>query len=227
VAAKENDVSQKIKTIGVGGVNCYLIATSDGYVLVDTGLPGKRSAVEKELESAGCKSGNLKLIVLTHGDYDHAGNAAYLRGKHGARIAMHGADSGRVERGDWSWGFKARPDRFLAPFRIVSLFVRPGEFETFQPDLSVEDGQSLSEFGLEARVLHLPGHTRGSIGILTSDGDLFCGDLLDSIRGRPDLQFFIDDLAAANASLRKLRGLSIGAVYPGHGKPFPMQRLRQ
>jgi len=54
-------------------------------------------------------------------------------------------------------------------FRIVALFIRPGEFDTFQPDVILEDQQNLSGYGLEATVLHLPGHTKGSIGILTAD----------------------------------------------------------
>ena len=39
--------------------------------------------------TAGCKLGSLKLIVLTHGDFDHTGNAAYLRHKYAIKIAMH------------------------------------------------------------------------------------------------------------------------------------------
>jgi len=65
----------------LGGVNCYLIETDTGYILIDTGGSNKRTDLEKELESAGCQPGNLKLIVLTHGDFDHTGNAAYLRKK--------------------------------------------------------------------------------------------------------------------------------------------------
>jgi len=42
----------------------------------------------------------------------------------------------------------------------------------------LEEGQPLSDVGLDASVLHLPGHSKGSIGILTASGDLFCGDLL-------------------------------------------------
>jgi len=215
---------QAIKTVDVGGVNCFLAKTGDGFILIDTSLPSKRFELEKELASAGCRPGDLRLIVLTHGDYDHAGNAAYLRDKYGAPVAMHREDSRRVESGDWSWGFKAKPDRFSLVFRLVSLFVRPGKFDTFKPDVYVEDGQSLSAYGFAAEVLHLPGHTRGSIGILTANGDLFCGDLLDNLFRKPQLQFFINDLAAANASVERLKRLEgIGTVYPGHGKAFPME----
>jgi hydroxyacylglutathione hydrolase len=59
--------------------------------LIDTGCSSQRANLEKELGSAGCKPGNLKAIVLTHGDFDHSGNASYLGKKFGTKMAMHHA----------------------------------------------------------------------------------------------------------------------------------------
>jgi len=70
---------QEIRTIYFGWVNCYLIKSDTGYILIDTGFSTKRTDLEKKLESAGCQPGNLKLIVITHGDFDHIGNCTYLR----------------------------------------------------------------------------------------------------------------------------------------------------
>jgi len=216
----------KIETICLASVNSYLLGAEDGFVLIDTGKPEKRGELDARLDSAGCAPGALRLIVLTHGDYDHAGNAPYLRDKHGATIAMHPDDAGRVEQGDWSLNMKPKPDKFPLLFRTMALFVRPGPFETFIPDVLLDDAQSLKDYGLDAVVLHLPGHTKGSIGILTSDGDLFCGDLMDSMMGRPSLEFFIDDMSAARASLASLRQFNVGMVYPGHGKPFRLDQVK-
>ncbi len=63
-------MTSEIKTINLGLVNCYLVKTGDGFFLIDTGWATKRTELEKELESAGCKPGNLKLVILTHGDSD-------------------------------------------------------------------------------------------------------------------------------------------------------------
>ena len=155
-----------IRTIHHAAVNCYLVTAREGYVLIDTGKPENRTDLDADLEDAGCGLGMLRLIVLTHGDYDHAGNAAYLRDKYGTKVAMHRDDSGRVERADWNWNLKPTPDKFGLIFRVVSLFIKPGPFDTFEPDVYVEDEESLSDYGLDATVLRLPGHTKGSIGIL-------------------------------------------------------------
>jgi glyoxylase-like metal-dependent hydrolase (beta-lactamase superfamily II) len=220
---------QEIKTIslllpiGLGPVNCYLIKTNTGHILIDTGGSNRRTDLEKELESTGCNPGNLKLIVLTHGDFDHTGNAAYLRKKFGTKIAMHYDDLGMVERGDMFWNRKKGNIliRMIAP--ILFGF---GKSKRFKPDLYIEDGYDLSEYGFDAKVLHIPGHSKGSIGILTADGDFFCGDLLTNW-DKPVLNSIMDDSAAANASAGKLKNLRIKTAYPGHGKPFPMEVMSQ
>jgi len=216
---------QEIKTISLslpyrmGSVNCYLTETDTGYILIDTGGSNKRTDLEKELESAGCQPGNLKLIVLTHGDFDHAGNAAYLRKKFGTKIAMHYDDSGMVERGNMFWN-RNKSNIFI---RMISpILLGFGKSERFKPDLYIGDGDDLSEHGFDAKVLHIPGHSKGSIGILTSGGDLFCGDLLENT-DKPALNSIMDDPATANGSIEKLKSLKINKVYPGHGEPFPME----
>ncbi|MDY6864415.1 MAG: MBL fold metallo-hydrolase [Halobacteriota archaeon] len=215
----------KIKTISsslpckLGTVNCYLIETDTGCILIDTGGSNKRTNIEKELESAGCNPGNLKLIVLTHGDFDHTGNAAYLNEKFDVKIAMHQDDSGMAERGDMFWN-RRKGNILLGT--IARILFRFGKKERFQPDLYIEDGYDLSEYGFDAKVLHIPGHSKGSIGILTAYGDLFCGDLFEN-KDKPVLNSIMDDLSAANVSVEKMKSLEINTVYPGHGKPFPME----
>lgn len=220
---------QEIETITLslpfkmGTVNCYWVKTDTGCILIDTGSANQRGVLESELESAGCRPGNLDLVVLTHGDFDHAGNAAYLGKTFGAKIAMHEDDAGMVERGDMFWNRKTGNVllRWLSP--ILFGF---GKQKRFTPDLFVEDGSDLSAHGFDARIVDLPGHSKGSIGILTAGGDLFCGDLLENT-AKPALNSIMDDLMAANASVEKLAGMGIKTVYPGHGSPFSMDMFRQ
>lgn len=217
-------MTAKIQTIKAGS-NCFLLQAGDGFVLIDSGVAARRAALEKSLARAGCRPGDLKLMVLTHGDSDHADNCAHLQREYGAPVGMHPADVQMVERGDMSLGRKARPDRITAMGRVIGLVGRlmsllgPPPFDRFSPDLFLEDGQSLSLYGLDATIVHLPGHSKGSIGVLTGDGNLFCGDLIYNFF-RPGM-VWIDDLPEANASIDRLRALNVGTVYPGHGKAFP------
>jgi len=211
----------EIKTISLplplrfGSVNCYLLESDSGGMLIDTACGNSRARLERELEG----SGNLKLIVLTHGDFDHSGNAAYLRKRFGARIAMHREDAGMVERGDIFAGRRKGNFFFRKMAPVLFGF---GRSKRFKPDFYLEDGDDLSQYGFEARVVHIPGHSRGSIGVVTAGGELFSGDLLIKKDGAKRNKL-IDDPAAAEASIKKLKGLGIKTVYPGHGRPFPME----
>ena len=220
-------MSQAIRTIHLelpyhlGGVNCYLIVTDTGHVLIDTGPSNRRAALEQELDRAGCRPGNLKLIIMTHGDFDHTGNAAYLHNKYGAPLAIHPADAGVLESGDMFWNRKTG-NAFLR--KLSPALFGFGKAERCKPDELLDDGSDLSDYGWNAHVLDLPGHSLGSIGILTAGGELFCGDLLTNIE-RPALNSIIDNLSAAQRSIARLKELKISTVYPGHGEPFAIEAL--
>lgn len=205
----------------LGNVNCYLIQTDAGFFLIDTGGINNRAQLEQELQSAGCRPGTLKWIILTHGDFDHTGNAAYLRDQYAAKIGMHRGDSAMLQRGDM-YANRKKPNIIFRT--LASLVFKFGPAEKCAPDLLLEDGHHFSAEGLDARVLLIPGHSSGSIGILSAAGDFFCGDLLENT-AHPALNSIIDDLAVARTSLEKLSTLPIQTVYPGHGAPFSMDQF--
>ena len=207
----------------LGRVNCYLIKTDTGHILIDTGSSNQRSALEQELRYAGCQPGDLKLIILTHGDFDHTGNAAYLRRKFGAPLAMHPADFGMIERSDM---FASRSNANPIFKAIAPLLFRFGESNRVTPDIKLAEGFDLAGYGMAAQVISIPGHSRGSIGILTSDGNLFVGDLLENTK-QPALNSIMDDRVAAQASVDKLKGLNVKTVYPGHGRSFSLDQIKE
>ena len=233
-------MSKEVRVIAPSMVNCYLVKLDDGFILVDTG--GKtvfdmdfktfRDAVEKELENAGYTPGKMKLIVITHGDGDHTGNASFFRDKYKAKIAMHPADNYIVENGKLS---NARVKSFvfgiissLMGFSSSKLKATLENYEKFTPDIALSEGFDLSPYGWNAKVIHLPGHTEGSVGIISEDGDLFCGDILAYYgKGKPVLSFLGVDFNEMKKSLEKIKKLDVKTVYPGHGKPFSGELLKQ
>jgi glyoxylase-like metal-dependent hydrolase (beta-lactamase superfamily II) len=209
------------RRIELSYVNAYLVTAGDGYVLIDTGVPRQWDRLEGELRSAGCLPGRLKLAIITHGDVDHTGNAAVLQHRYGVKIAMNQADVGMVTIGPAAGRRARHPVGRLLLWMGNTL---SGKVERFQPDVLLEDGQDLASYGLAARVLHTPGHTRGSIVVLTDDGRLFAGDTLTN-RRRPGRGPFSDSEEDLQKSLARLKKATVRVVYPGHGDPFPGDAL--
>jgi hydroxyacylglutathione hydrolase len=202
-------------------VNCYLIKLEKGYLLIDTSFMSQRKVLESRLDEEGLKPGNLNLIILTHGDFDHVGNAAYLRNKYKAKIAMHSGDLGMVERGDLFASRTSRGVIIRSLAKFIMFVTRMGlkKKDRFKPDIILEEGDQLLEFQFNGKVICLPGHSKGSIGIITPDNDLFCGDVFMN-QTEPTTTSLVDDQDEFEETLEKIKNMNPRMIFPGHGKPF-------
>jgi hydroxyacylglutathione hydrolase len=220
---------EQIVTIDLGFVNAYLLRARDGFILADTGLASQWARLVAALTAAGCAPGLLKLVVITHADMDHAGNARRLQAEWNAPVAVHGGDAAALRTGEGPKRHGRGPvsSATMGLTGLLRRFARSVRPEPLQPDFILMDGQSLESWGLDARVLHLPGHTPGSIALLTAGGALIAGDVFAN-RGRPDLSPFVESFDDYLASLEKAKSLagSIKVVYPGHGRSFPGAAIR-
>ncbi len=214
---------EDIKIIEMTFVNAFLVKAKSGYILIDTGLSMHWEKLENELVSAGCFPNNLKLVIITHGDFDHTGNCAKLQEKYKCKIAMNKDDTNIVETGI----ITKRKVRTLTAKIFVfirKLKRRKLTFDKFKPDIYLTDGQNLNEYGIDAAIVHIPGHTKGSIGILTEDGILFSGDTFTNMR-KPDTAAYVENSKELENSITRLKNMNIKTIYPGHGKPFEMELL--
>jgi glyoxylase-like metal-dependent hydrolase (beta-lactamase superfamily II) len=107
---------------------------------------------------------------------------------------------------------------------LMSIFFKPGAFKTFIPDLYLDESFSFTPYGFNGKVIHIPGHSKGSIGILTEDGSFICGDFLYNFFGKPS-QEFCDNMEDYHSNAEKIKSLPVQIFYPGHGTPFTMQQF--
>lgn len=239
-------LGHEVMRIDLGAVNCYLGKTQDGFILFDTGgytifdrqFTNRRERLIAELGKVGCRPEHLKLIVLTHGDFDHTANAAYLRDKYEVPVAMHVGDL-RLTQDLSLETLMASVDLDQYRSFMVKAFLRlmkkrvkeiiedvADDFERFEPDVLIDEGFELKEYGFDGVVLHLPGHTDGSIGVLTSDRALICGDTLTNVF-KPDKAPNAADFKKLEESVQRIKHLNINLIYPGHGKPFHLDGGRK
>lgn len=191
---------------------CHLVEGDGGLVLVDAGSRGHADRILKHVHALGKP---LRLIFVTHAHLDHYGCAAAVRRATGAVIAIHGADADDMARGVTNvgtvrlWGHLTK--------RVLPLIERVAGPEPVEADVTVEEGDDLTRWGLDARVIHTPGHTPGSCTLLTGDSVAFVGDLVSPMLfPHPQMLYAVDWTRLAD-SLRRVQALSPRRVYCGHG----------
>jgi glyoxylase-like metal-dependent hydrolase (beta-lactamase superfamily II) len=212
--------------IGNDIVAAHLLVADDGITLVDAALPGHYADLRRELSALGRPITDIRGIVLTHGDSDHIGFAERLRRELDIPVFVGAADADRA-KGAKPPASEKDAKRIGPMLGFAAYMVRKGGLRI--PALgevrAVADGDVLELPG-RPRVVAMPGHSPGSIGVLAPEvRAVFVGDALTTrsvVTGStgPRPAPFTDDRAAASASLEHLRDLDVEWIVPGHGAPW-------
>lgn len=207
-------------------VASYLLDLPDGITLVDAGMPGHWRDLQRTLAAIDRPLGDIRGVVLTHGDSDHIGFAERLRREAGVPVYVHVADAHRVRTGE-------KPKTPMGSARLIPLLgflgygIRKNALRT--PQVSevreISHGDVLDLPGSPV-VIGMPGHSPGSIAVHVPAVDaVFVGDALTTrhvLTGRSGAQPapFTDEPEEALASLDRLADVSASWVLPGHGAPW-------
>ena len=191
-----------VTTANNSKTNCYIIAdeyTKEAMVIDPGGEPEKIITMLEVLDV------KLKYIVLTHCHGDHIGAAPEIKKTKGGKILIHRLESESVND------------------RNINLVEYVGMNDDIKIDVDARlDDEDLIHIGeIAFKVIHTPGHTRGSICLYCAQEKLLIsGDtLFNGTWGRTDLPTsnFEDIIASITNRLMILPEETI--VYPGHGKP--------
>ncbi|GII85238.1 MBL fold metallo-hydrolase [Sphaerisporangium siamense] len=200
----------------------YLVRIPGGYALIDTGVPGSAPEILDALAQVGARPRDVREIVLTHGHVDHMGSAADLVEATGARVLAGAADAPVIR------GLRPEPEvTFTDSERVLHEQVMAGFAAAGLPplrhvevDVELRDGDVLDGWGETVRVLHVPGHTPGSVALhLPSSGVLFPGDNVAAAEGRVILGPFNVARQEAIASFHRLAELDVETLCVPHGDP--------
>jgi glyoxylase-like metal-dependent hydrolase (beta-lactamase superfamily II) len=196
------------------GSNVYVVEAESTLALVDAGYPGEEKKILKKIETLSPK--RLRMIFLTHAHFDHYGSAEAVRRATGAKIGIHALDSGALSRGETPIKH-TRNGGFFGKLAL-RLFRWRWKYGGITADRVFEDGDSIGIDGLSARVIHTPGHTRGSSCLLVEDSVLFCGDLISAQIFGGKQRWYADNWDDIDRSMEKIMTMGPKVIFSGHGK---------
>jgi len=212
----------------------YVIGKAGGgdFTLVDCGLTDMGTYKLEELDSAGIPLKEIRRVIMTHTHFDHIGCLPEIREAiPEIEVWVHKDEAAYLERGDPRIVY----GNSMFESVVRSQYNLPDDFFRISVSRKLEGGEVLSLGGLTFRVIHLPGHSVGSIG-LYNDGQriLLSGDTIyaDGAIGRYDL--VSADPSELKRSLHLVAELGVDVLLPCHNRivksgagPMVLETVRQ
>lgn len=200
-----------IQRIQCGNGNCFLVEEKDNAVLVDA---SRTKYMDKILDA--CRGKNVRVLLLTHGHIDHVQNAADLAERLHVPIAMHKEDYALLKNTLFQPLYAHKlMGKFILRLSIKSF--EQDSIKPFAPSLFLEDGDTLEACGINASIIALPGHTKGSVGILVDQTDFIVGDALMNIL-YPSKSMLYNNRNEMEKSAAKISNSPAKIIHFGHGK---------
>ena len=231
-----------IHQIAVRMIRCFLIPCKDGYLMIDTNMPGTYDRFLKKLKKTGIELGDIKYLLLTHYHDDHVGFAAQIIHDTPARLIVHEGAVPIIREGQTQNPFinkKEARARFLNVWTrytmtLLSAIVQRSwgypPVATREQDIVIHGDTPglLPDIGIDGTILHTPGHTGDSISVVLADGSAFVGDTAMNFMpwfGTHHRPIYALDYADVFASWRKLLEHGARTIYTAHGSPFGAEKL--
>lgn len=194
---------------------CYILHGDNGDLLIDTGYFRCRNAVDEFVSQY-----NVKWIFLTHGHFDHVWNAAYLKEKYGCKVLLHQKDGVLYDKCQFI-ELKPTRKRYKLVVMAANAVARKIKFPVCEVDYYISDRDTdfLKKLGFDAEIIMLPGHTYGSMGVL-SDNVLYAGDACSGVGAHYRTVYLGMDVEMVRESEKKIRRMKPDIICPGHGRPI-------
>jgi len=142
--------------VGTYDLACYLITTTKGNILINTGLAASESQIISNIETLGFKFSDTKILLTTQAHYDHMGAMAAIKQSTGAQMMVDEKDAEVLASGGSS-------DYELGHYGT--------SFKPVKPDRLLHDGDTIRLGDIQLVMLHHPGHTKGSCSFLLTVKD--------------------------------------------------------
>jgi metallo-beta-lactamase class B len=184
--------------VGTEGLASYLVATPQGHVLIDGGLPQAAPIIASNIETLGYSVRDVRYLLNSHAHFDHSGGLAQLKQATGAQLVASEGDRSALE-GGFYLGYEDNHELDAPPVNV---------------DRAIRDGDTVTVGGTTLTANLTPGHTRGctSWSMPVSEGGrayrllFFCSSsvALNRLVGPPQYPGIIEDYERTFARARKM-----------------------
>ncbi|MHA1552626.1 MAG: MBL fold metallo-hydrolase, partial [Candidatus Heimdallarchaeaceae archaeon] len=203
-----------------------LLKGKNGYIQMDAGYGWSVKKYLKLLKKNNIKPDEIKLIIVNHAHADHTGGLKKLKEITNAKILVHEDDADYLRKGIST---DIVPISLFAKLAAMSMPESFKIYDPIEPDIVIQDEYSLEDFGVKAKVIHTPGHTAGTISLITEKGTAFIGCCAQGLPFKlsPGLPALAQDINLVYSSWQRLIDEGVTKAFISHGKSISVPKMKK
>ena len=206
--------------VGTNDLACYLITTSQGNILINTGLAASITQIKSNIETLGFKFTDTKILLTTQAHYDHLGAMAAIKKETGAQLMVDEKDADVIVTGGSS---------------DYELGIYGTSFEPVKPDRLLHNNDTIMLSDMQLVLLHHPGHTKGSCSFLFTVKDdqrswkVLIANMPTIVTEKPfsDISSYPEIAKDYADTFKAMKNISFDIWFASHASQFKMHNKRK
>jgi glyoxylase-like metal-dependent hydrolase (beta-lactamase superfamily II) len=212
-----------IQEVVAGRSNVFLVSKGNHHLLFDTSTKKYRNRLINNLDEMGISS--IDILVLSHSHFDHVGSAAIIRQRYQAKVMIHEKEAAYLRQGYCP----PPPGTMLFSRLLIDLFADKLDswfhYDPCKPDIQVDDSYDFNIVGLNARLIHTPGHSPGMTSMIVDNEIALVGDAIFGIFPGSVFPPFAEDEPLLVESWKRLLDTGCRIYLPAHGRSVSRELL--
>ncbi len=218
---------QIIHRILYGRSNAFLLSCEGCHVLIDTGRTDSFRRLKRNLDQLRIPQDGLACLVLTHAHFDHAENAHRIQAEYAAKLIIQQEDANDLSRGENPMIHGTNPMLKTLTDSFGKRVLARAHYTPAMADITFDETFDLNLFGVNASILHTPGHSIGSASVIVNNEIALVGDTLFGVFPKAIFPPFADQPVTLIKSWKKLLDTECTLFLPSHGGEITRERLQR
>lgn len=198
-----------------GRSNVFLVTNGQKNILIDTSARFMWPKLVKGLKQLNVEK--IDYLILTHTHFDHAGNARRIKEIYNARVLVHQDEAAYLSTGENILPKGTNLFTRLLVRLLAKKFLSISRYEPCEYDKLINRDFVLNDVGINALIMHTPGHTSGSVSVIVDDEVAIVGDAMFGVFKGSIYPPYANDVAQMIKSWGNLLKTGCSVFLPSHG----------
>ena len=203
--------------------NAFLVKTNSKTILIDTSVSLNWNRLQRRIKKLNISK--IDYLLLSHTHFDHAGNAAAVQQKYGAKVLVHQSESVNLKTGQNRTPIGTLPFSKMLISVFETFFTKNFGYQPCEPDMEIGGPFSFDNLGVDWQVIYTPGHSIGCLSLIVDQEIALVGDAMFGMFPKSVLTPFAEDVPQLVKTWNTLLETPCSLFIAGHGWAVTREKL--